>query len=100
MAKTGYFSGTFTKINNLVLRNEKIRNLKSMYYYIDGIGLKFIKKPKQEQNSKTKVIIVYNLKKSVLPSGRNRLQLSPENHLPVCLFQLTDSYAGVRGHGD
>ena len=61
MAKTGYFSGTFTKINNLVLRNEKIRNLKSMYYYIDGIGLKFIKKPKQEQNSKTKVIIVYNL---------------------------------------
>ena len=40
MAKTGYFSGTFTKINNLVLRNEKIRNLKSMYYYIDGIGLK------------------------------------------------------------
>ena len=61
MAKTGYFSGTFTKINNLVLRNEKIRNLKSMYYYIDGIGLKFVKKPKQEQNSKIKVIIVYNL---------------------------------------
>ena len=58
MAKTGYFSGTFTKINNLVLRNEKIRNLKSMYYYIDGIGLKFVKKPKQEQNSKIKVIIV------------------------------------------
>lgn len=54
MAKTGYFSGTFTKINNLVLRNEKIRNLKSMYYYIDGIGLKFIKKPKQEQIQKQK----------------------------------------------
>ena len=56
MAKTGYFSGTFTKINNLVLRNEKIRNLKSMYYYIDGIGLKFIKKPKNSCRKLEKIV--------------------------------------------
>lgn len=61
MAKTGYFSGVFTKINNLVLKNNAIKNLKSMYYYIDGINLKFIKKPIKSENTKTKVIIVYNL---------------------------------------
>ena len=61
MAKKGYFSGVFTKLNNLVLKNEKIRNLKSMYYYFDGVLLKFIREPKKEPNAKKKVIIVYNL---------------------------------------
>ena len=61
MAKTGYFSGLFTKVNNAVLKNEKIRNLKSMYYYIDGMMLKFIKKPKDTEKAKKKVVIVYNL---------------------------------------
>lgn len=61
MAQTGYFSNMFTKINNAVLKNEKIRNLKSIYYYIDGTILKFIKKPKKLPNGKLKVIIVYNL---------------------------------------
>ena len=61
MAKTGYFSNFFTKVNNAVLKNEKIRNLKSMYYYIDGILLNFIKKPKTVENEKKKVIVVYNL---------------------------------------
>ena len=61
MGKKGYFSGLFTKINNKVLKNEKIRNLKSIYYYIDGVILKLIKKPQKEENSKKKVIIVYNL---------------------------------------
>lgn len=61
MAKTGYFSNVFTKINNAVLKNEKIRNLKSMYYYTDGCVLKFIKKPKKTSSDKQKVIIVYNL---------------------------------------
>lgn len=61
MAKAGYFSGLFTKINNLVLKNEKIRNIKSLYYYIDGIILKFVKNNKQTQNEKQKIIIVYNL---------------------------------------
>ena len=61
MAKKGYFSTFFTKVNNTVLKNEKLRNLKSIYYYIDGINLKFIKKPKKQENSKKKVIIVYNL---------------------------------------
>ena len=61
MAKTGYFSNVFTKINNAVLKNEKIRNLKSMYYYTDGCILKFIKKPKKTSGDKQKVIIVYNL---------------------------------------
>ena len=42
MAKKGYFSTFFTKVNNAVLKNEKLRNLKSIYYYIDGINLKFI----------------------------------------------------------
>ena len=61
MAKKGYFSTLFTKLNNAVLKNEKLRNLKSIYYYIDGVNLKFIKKPKKEENIKKKVIIVYNL---------------------------------------
>lgn len=61
MTKTGYFSGLFTKVNNAVLKNEKIRNLKSMYYYVDGVMLKFIKKPKDVENEKKKVIVVYNL---------------------------------------
>lgn len=61
MAKTSYFSNFFTKINNAVLKNEKIRNLKSIFYYIDGISLKFIKKPRKNQDNKLKVIIVYNL---------------------------------------
>lgn len=61
MAKTGYFSNVFTKINNAVLKNKKIRNLKSMYYYVDGCILKFIKKPPKISNDKKKVIIVYNL---------------------------------------
>ena len=39
MAKKGYFSTFFTKVNNAVLKNEKLRNLKSIYYYIDGINL-------------------------------------------------------------
>ena len=31
MAKKGYFSTFFTKVNNAVLKNEKLRNLKSIY---------------------------------------------------------------------
>lgn len=61
MGQTGYFSELFTKVNNAVLKNEKIRNLKSMYYYIDGVVLKFIKKPTYVEDTKKKVIIVYNL---------------------------------------
>lgn len=52
MAKKGYFSTFFTKVNNAVLKNEKLRNLKSIYYYIDGINLKFIKKPKTRKFKK------------------------------------------------
>lgn len=61
MAKKGYFSTLFTKVNNAVLKNEKLRNIKSIYYYIDGVSLKFIKKPKKQENKKKKVIIIYNL---------------------------------------
>ena len=61
MAKKGYFSTLFTKVNNAVLKNEKLRNIKSIYYYIDGVRLKFIKKPKKQENKKKKVIIIYNL---------------------------------------
>ena len=44
MSKTGYFSNTFTIINNAILKNEKLRKIKSIYYYIDSILLKLVKK--------------------------------------------------------
>ena len=50
MAKKGYFSTLFTKVNNAVLKNEKLRNIKSIYYYIDGATLKLTKNGKKEHN--------------------------------------------------
>ena len=61
MAKTGYFSNVFIVINNAILKNKFLRNIKVLFYYIDGIILSFIKKPKKEYNKKQKVFIVYNL---------------------------------------
>ncbi len=61
MKKKGYFSNLFTKVNNAVLKNKFLRDLKSIYYYIDGIILCFIRKSKNNVNNKKKVIIVYNL---------------------------------------
>ena len=54
MSKTGYFSNTFTIINNAILKNEKLRKIKSIYYYIDSILLKLVKKPKMMTNAKKK----------------------------------------------
>lgn len=60
--KTGYFSNAFTMINNAILKNENLRKIKSLYYYIDGVLLSFIKKPKKlDNNKKKKIVISFNL---------------------------------------
>ena len=52
MSKTGYFSNTFTIINNAILKNENLRKVKAIYYNIDSLLLTLVKKPKKTDNSK------------------------------------------------
>lgn len=61
MSKTGYFSNTFTIINNAILKNENLRKVKAIYYNIDSLLLTLVKKPKKTDNSKKKIIISYNM---------------------------------------
>ena len=62
MKKKGYINNSFTKINNLLLKNKFLRKIKNVYYYLDGFMLLFIKKPKNRiENKKKKVFIIFNL---------------------------------------
>lgn len=61
MNNEGYIPNLFITLNNIMQRNELLRKLKVIMYYIDSIILFFIKKPKEHKNDRKKVLIVYNL---------------------------------------
>lgn len=61
MGRSGYFSNMFVTMNNFIQKHKSIRKLKSVMYFIDGILLTCIRKPKRKEQEKKKVFIVYNL---------------------------------------
>ncbi len=61
MGDKKYLSNGFSTINNIILKNDNLRKIKSIYYYIDWILLRFIKKPKKQTGSKKNIIISFNL---------------------------------------
>lgn len=89
MSKTGYFSNTFTIINNAILKNENLRKIKSLYYYIDSLLLTFIKKPKKEESKKKKVIIAFNLSLGdgaiFMTALKNLREIYPEEQYEITL---------------
>lgn len=90
MSKTGYFSNTFTIINNAILKNEKLRKIKSIYYYIDSILLKLVKKPKMTTNAKKKIAISYNMSLGdgaiFMCALKNLRKIYPEDEYEITLF--------------
>ena len=56
-----YISSFFRKIVGIFQKNLLLRSLKGIMYYIDGILLFFIKKPKYNKLKKKKILIIYNL---------------------------------------
>lgn len=89
MSKTGYFSNTFTIINNAILKNKNLRKIKALYYYIDSLLLTFIKKPKKEENKKKKVIIAFNLSLGdgaiFMTALKNLREIYPEEQYEITL---------------
>jgi len=61
MKKNSYMSLLFKKISGLFQKNLFLRDIKGIMYYIDGIILFFISKPKYDDDGKKKVLIIYNL---------------------------------------
>lgn len=59
--KKSYLSSSFKKIAGLFQKNLFLRNLKKVFYYIDGLLLIFINKPKYKKEKKKNVAIVYNI---------------------------------------
>lgn len=89
MSRTGYFSNTFTIINNAILKNKNLRKIKSLYYYIDSLLLNFIKKPKKEECKKKKIIIAFNLSLgdgAIFMTGlKNLRKIYPEEQYEITL---------------
>lgn len=59
--KSNYISNIFKKLISLIQKYSFVRNSKVIMYYIDGILLQMMAKPKKIQSKKKKVLIVYNL---------------------------------------
>lgn len=59
--KINNYSSSFSlKLYNLCQRIPLLRRFKVILYFIDGILLLFLKKPKYKKNKKKKVLIIYN----------------------------------------
>lgn len=51
----------FLKFNQKLWQKSYLQNIRYLYKYIDGILLKFIKKPEAIQSKRKKVLVIYNL---------------------------------------
>ncbi len=60
-SKDKYLNKQFIKTNNAMLKNSKLKKMKSLMYYVDRNLNLYVHKPKNDSKEKQRVLIVFNL---------------------------------------